>query len=77
MKPTTPNKYTTKPFCLRTFIKRGKGSKNDSGSQGCTVKKKTKKKQKRKQQPVNLNKKRLKSRTFKPMETLAQAFGSH
>ena len=31
----------TKPFCFETFIKTGKGSKDDSGSQGCTVKKRS------------------------------------
>ena len=41
----------TKPSCFGTFIKTGKGSKDDSGSQGRTVKKT--------QQPVNLREKRL------------------
>ena len=52
----------TKPSCFRTVIKTGKGSKDDSGSQHCIVKKM--------QQPVNLNKKRLKLLRCKPTETL-------
>ena len=58
----------TKPSCFRPFIKTGKCSKDDSGSQGCTVKKEEKKEKEKKKQPVNLNKKWLELMRFKPME---------